>query len=116
MEIGGIDLILEGPVTSDDLTVMYRLFQAHWPGLEVYKEEGTEGEWFACRDLDTYRQFLKGDPHRQRCGYPSPDERGFCDFGGRSCLGENGQRHPGGAGKLPKISPEKREIPNRPMS
>lgn len=62
MEIGGIDLILEGPVTSDDLTVMYRLFQAHWPGLEVYKEEGTEGEWFACRDLDTYRQFLKGDP------------------------------------------------------
>lgn len=60
MMIGGIDLVLDGASQAEDWTILQYEIKRRWPNCIFYK--GDEGEWFACRDRQAYREFLKDDP------------------------------------------------------
>lgn len=60
MDIGGEDLVLEGPTSDDDWTVLFRAVAAAWPDVVVERVGPTEV--FVYRDQQAFRR------------EPAPDE------------------------------------------
>lgn len=61
--IGGEDLVLDGPTSPDDWTVIFYEIQERWPGA-IFQKVG-EDEYFAWKDQRSFRAGLAPDevPH-----------------------------------------------------
>jgi hypothetical protein len=62
--IGGDDLVLEGPTSPDDWTVIAREFRQRWPDV-LFIADDQAGQWFVWPDLATFsREFADDEvPH-----------------------------------------------------
>jgi hypothetical protein len=61
--IGGEDLVLDGPTSPDDWTVIFHELRRRWPDA-IFHKVGDD-EWFAYRDQDAFRRGFAPDetPH-----------------------------------------------------
>lgn len=60
MEVGGEDLVLEGPAGPDEWSVLAWEFRRRWPDA-IFEQDDQEGEWFVWPDQSAFRRELGDD-------------------------------------------------------